>query len=102
MQSAYSSSSTILNIDTFSLANQPQGDYFGWVTQGMTLVGQRSGAIATITDVRLVSDLAASIIGSFYIPNPSSSNAPSFETGTKTFTLINNTTNDPNTASTIE
>ena len=101
MQSAYSSSSTILNIDTFSLANQPQGDYFGWVTQGMTLVGQRSGAIATITDVRLVSDLAASIIGSFYIPNPSSSNAPSFETGTKTFTLINNTTNDPNTASTI-
>ena len=101
MQAAYSSSSTILNVDTFSLANQPQGEYFGWVTQGMTLVGQRSGAIATITDVRLVSDIAASVTGSFFIPNPSSSNAPSFETGTKTFTLINNTTNDPNTASTL-
>ena len=101
MQTAYSSSSTVLNVDTFSLANQPQGDFFGWVTQGMKLVGQRSGAIATITDVRLVSDLSASIIGSFFIPSPTASNAPSFETGSKVFTLINNTTNDVNTASTI-
>ena len=101
MQATYSSSSTVLNIDTFSLANQPQGDYFGWVTEGMKLVGQKSGAIATISSLRLVSDLSATIIGSFFIPNPNDSNAPQFETGTKTFTLINNATNDVNTASTI-
>ena len=101
MQAAYSSSSTVLNVDTFSLANQPQGDFFGWVTQGMTLVGQRSGAIATITDTRLISDIAATVIGSFFIPSPTASNAPQFETGSKTFTLINNTTNDPNTANTL-
>ena len=101
MQATYSSSSTVLNVDTFSLANQPQGDFFGWVTSGMRLVGQRSGAIAQITDVRLVSDIAATIIGSFYIPDPNASNAPSFETGSKTFTLINNTTNDANEASTL-
>ena len=101
MQAAYSSSSTVLNIDTFSLANQPQGDFFGWVSSGMRLIGQRSGAIATITDVRLVSDISATIIGSFFIPNPTASNAPQFETGTKTFSLINNTANDINTASTI-
>ena len=101
MQASYSSSSTVLNIDTFSLANQPQGDFYGWVTSGMTLVGQRSGAIATITDIRLISDISATIIGSFYIPNPNASNAPSFETGSKTFTLINNTTNDANTANTL-
>ena len=101
MQAAYSSSSTVLNVDTFSLANQPQGDFFGWVSSGMRLIGQRSGAIATITDVRLISDLSATIIGSFFIPNPTASNAPQFETGTKTFSLINNTSNDINTASTV-
>ena len=101
MQAAYSSSSTILNIDTFSLANQPQGDYFGWVAPGMRLTGRKSGATATVSEVRLVSDLSATIIGSFFIPDPNASNAPQFETGTKTFTLINNTTNDVNTASTV-
>ena len=28
---AYSSTSTILNVDTFSLANEPQGEYFGFI-----------------------------------------------------------------------
>ena len=31
----YSSTSTILNIDTFSLADQPQGSYWGWVEEDM-------------------------------------------------------------------
>ena len=33
-----------LNVDTFSLANQVQGDFFGYVEQNMTLVGKTSGA----------------------------------------------------------
>ena len=94
MPSTYSATSTILNVDTKSLADQPQGDYYGYVNQTMELRGSSSGATAVVTERRLISDLGANLIGSFYIPNPNSGNHPKFETGTKTFTLIDNTTND--------
>jgi hypothetical protein len=97
----YSSTSTILNVDTFSLSNNSQGEYSGWVKSGMVLIGRTSGAQATITNVRLFSDLSATLIGSFYIPNPNTNVHPRFEAGTKTFTLLNNNTNDQNAASTI-
>jgi hypothetical protein len=101
LQQSYSSTSTILNIDTFSLANQPQGEYSGWVSQGMILVGKTSGAQATITNVRLISDISASLIGNFYIPNPNIGVHPRFETGSKTFTLLNNNLNNQDLATTI-
>ena len=101
LQSTYSSTSNVLNIDTFSLSNQPQGEYSGWVEPGMILVGQNSGAQATLTNVRLVSDLSATLIGSFFVPNPNTNIHPKFETGTKTFTLVNSSTNDQNVATTI-
>ena len=47
----YSTSSTILNIDTFSLATQVQGSFFGHVAKGMKIFGTTSGAQATVTDV---------------------------------------------------
>jgi hypothetical protein len=101
LQSTYSSTSNILNVDTFSLSNQPQGEYSGWVESGMILVGQTSGAQASLTNVRLVSDLSATLIGSFFVPNPNTNIHPKFETGTKTFTLVNNNLNDQNVATTI-
>jgi hypothetical protein len=101
LQSTYSSTSNILNVDTFSLSNQPQGEYSGRVESKMILVGQSSGAQATITNVRLVSDLSATLIGSFFVPNPNTNIHPKFETGTKTFTLVNNNLNDQNAATTI-
>jgi hypothetical protein len=97
----YSSTSNILNVDTFSLSNQPQGEYYGWVEQGMVITGQTSGAQATIQNVRLISDLSATLIGSFFLPNPNNLNFPRFEAGTKTLTLINSEENDQNLATTI-
>jgi hypothetical protein len=67
----------------------------------MVLIGSTSGAEATVTNVRLVSDLAANLIGSFFIPNPNNVNHPRFETGTKIFTIINDEDNDPNIATTV-
>ena len=67
----------------------------------MKLVGKTSGAQATITNVRLVSDLSATLMGSFFIPNPNTNIHPRFETGSKTLTLTNNPINDQNLASTI-
>ena len=97
----YSSTSTVLNVDTYSLAQEAQGDFFGWVQQGMILTGKTSGAQATINNVRLISDLAADISGSLYLPNPNNLNHPRFETGTKVFTLVNDENNDQDNASTV-
>jgi hypothetical protein len=101
LQPSYSSTSNILNVDTFSLSNEPQGAFSGYVESGMKLVGQTSGAQATITNVRLLSDLSATLIGSFFIPNPNTNIHPRFETGSKTLTLLNSSINDQNLASTI-
>ena len=101
LQGTYSSTSTILNVDTFSLSNEPQGQFSGRVESGMILVGKTSGAQATITNVRLISDLSATLIGSFNLPNPNINVHPKFETGSKVFTLINNNSNDQNAATTI-
>ena len=99
--SSYSSTSTILNVDVDSLANQPQGDYYGWIETGMVLRGQTSGAQAKIIEHRLISDYASTIQGSFYIPDPNIGNNPKWETGTKTFTLVDQEDNHQSCAETL-
>jgi len=101
LPSSYSSTSTILNVDTFSLSNEPQGEYYGWVEMGMTFRGQSSGAIATIDSIDLISDIGAFCAGSFYIPNPNNISFPRFETGSKVLTLTNDPENNPDFATTI-
>jgi hypothetical protein len=101
LPATYSSTSTVLNVDTFSLANGPQGKFSGYVKSGMTLIGKSSGARATITRVRLISDISSSLIGSFFIPNPNSSVHPRFSTGTKILTFTNNSGNNQNVATTV-
>ena len=97
----YSSVSTTLNVDTFSLADQPQGDFFGYIQTGMTLTGETSGAEATVSNVRLITDISSALGGSFFIPDPDNGDNPRFETGTNTFTLTNEPDNDQNAATTI-
>ena len=97
----YSSTSTLLNIDTASLAEQVRGDFFGWVGSGMAFRGETSGATATIGNIRLISDRSATLIGSFFIPNPNNSSFPSFESGTKTLTLVNDPNNNQRESTTV-
>jgi len=97
----YSSTSTILNVDIFSLSSHTQGEFSGWVESDMILIGQTSGAQATVTNVRLVSDVYTSLIGSFYVPDPNINTNPRFENGNKTFTLINNNLNQRALATTV-
>ena len=101
LSETYSSTSTILNVDTFSLSNQPQGDYFGYVEPNMILVGQTSGAQATISNVRLISDVGADLRGSFFIPDPNVITNPRFEVGTRVLTFVNNENNNQENATTI-
>ena len=91
--SNYSSTSTILNVDTNSLELQSESDYYGYISSGMRLVGKTTGAIATITNIRIISDSSGTFIGSLFIPDPSVSTNPKFTTGTKTFTLTTSSIN---------
>ncbi len=89
----YSSTSTILNVDTYSLSTQSQGQFFGFVRSGMKLKGQTSGAEAVINQVRLVTDRIGVVIGSFFIPNPNIFGNPTFQTGIKLFRITSSSTN---------
>ena len=94
--SSYSQSSKVLNIDTTSLSQEAQGKYFGYLVQGMKLVGQTSGAIAYVKDLRLISDNYGDLIGAFYLRDPNTIPVPTVRipTGTKTFKLTSSSTND--------
>ena len=93
--STYSSSSKVLNIDTFSLSEEAQGFYSGYVITGMKLVGQTSGAVAYVKDLRLISDNFGDLIGSFFLREPNSTPPPPvrFTTGTKTYKITSSSTN---------
>jgi len=95
--SSYSSTSKVLNIDTAALAESAQGLYSGYIQTGMQLVGQTSGAIAFVKDVRLISDNYGDLIGTFFLRDPNASPRPSVRipTGTKTYRLTSSSTNDP-------
>jgi hypothetical protein len=93
--STYSQSSKILNVDTFSLSQEAQGKYFGYLTIGMKLVGQSSGAVAYVKDLRLISDNYGDLIGAFYLRDPNTIPTPTvrISTGTKTFKLSSSSSN---------
>ena len=92
--SSYNSTSTVLNIDTYSLSNETQGEYYGYIEVGTLLVGESSGATATVSDLKLVVDNQSSLIGSFYIPETITSYHPRFESGIRSFTLSSSDIND--------
>ena len=97
ISSEYSQSSKILNIDTASLSEEAQGKYSGYLLKDMQLVGQTSGAVAYVSDLRLISDNFGDLIGAFYLRDPNTIPPPTVRiaTGTKTFKLTSSSTNNP-------
>ena len=93
LSNVYSSTSTLLNVDTFSLQLKSTSQFYGCVAIGMQLVGETSGAIATISDLRLISDSSGTLIASLFIPDSNLPSTPSFPTGSKTLTLTSSSSN---------
>ena len=93
--SAYSASSKVLNIDTHSLSEEAQGLYSGYLVQGMILVGQSSGAIAYVKNLRLISDNYGDLVGTFFLRDPLSSPSPPVRIpiGVKTYVITSSPTN---------
>ena len=88
----YSSTSTTLNVDTFSLAEESNTTFSGIVKQNMILRGQTSGAEARVANVRLVTDRLGTLIGSYQVPS-GIEGTPQFETGRSRFRLTSSSTN---------
>ncbi len=93
LPSTYSESATVLNIDTNGLADEDQVNQGGHVARDMILIGQTSGAQATITDVRLMTDGLGTLIGSYKVPETENSSNPSFETGRNRLRLTSSSIN---------
>ena len=93
LSSSYSSTTALLNVDTVSLEMQVSSGFYGSIAKSMQLVGQTSGAIAIISEMRLIADETGVFIGSLFIPDPTIPSTPSFRTGTKTFVLSSSSTN---------
>jgi hypothetical protein len=103
-ETTYSGSSTILNVDTRSLQLPTEVQFFGSVSVGMRLIGKESGAVAVVNNIRLVSDSSGRLIGSFFIPDPTSPGNPKWLDEENTFkvvgtTLSNDTNNNINSVS---
>jgi hypothetical protein len=95
LPSNYNSSLAYLNIDVKSLGAETIGDYYGFVTRGTKLVGQTSGAVAYISNLRLISDAFGDLQGCFFLDDPNNDPKPPIRiaTGTKTYKLTNSVTN---------
>jgi hypothetical protein len=89
----YSATSTILNVDTYSLSNQPEGLFEGYISIGMKLRGLTSKAEASINNIRLVTDQLGTVIGSFLIPDVNIDVNPKFECGSKILRLTSSPKN---------
>ena len=87
LATTYSASSTVLNIDINSLAEEAQGRFSGYVRNVITLVGRTSGAVATVANIRLITDSVGDVFGSFFFRDPTGSPPPPlrFSNGIKTF-----------------
>mgnify|MGYP001356506343 CR=1 FL=1 len=101
VQSDYSSTSTTLNVDTFSLAAQAQGEFNGWLEVGTILKGQY-GAEAKVTNLRLVTDITGFLGGSFWVPDPDNPNFPAFTSGKKILKFTSDPQNNLNATSIAE
>tara|TARA_Y100000593_G_scaffold26117_1_gene51939 strand:+ start:19075 stop:26259 length:7185 start_codon:yes stop_codon:yes gene_type:complete len=91
----YTESSTVLNIDIASLVEDAQGSFFGRVEDVMRLVGETSGAIAIVSQVRLIPDSHGALYGSFFFRDPTVSPPPPlrFTNGLNTFRLTSDVNN---------
>lgn len=83
---SYTNSSDFLNIDIRSL-QLPTENFYGSVSVGMRLIGKTSGAVAEVSNLRLVTDTRGILSGSLFIPDPNKVGNPKFITQMNAFAL---------------
>ena len=93
--SFYTESSVVLNVDIASLSQDAQGQFFGRLVTNMRFIGETTGAIATLTNNRLIPDEFGAVYGSFFFRDPTTTPPPPlrFSNGIKTFRLTSSANN---------
>ena len=90
LSSAYSETTTVLNIDTKSLSQISDSNFYcNRIARNMFLVGENSGAQASIANTRLITDNTGAVIGVYIIPEGR------FLNGTNTALVSSMRPNDP-------
>ncbi len=89
----YTQTTTVLNVDMASLADESEVEYAGYIAEEMILKGASSGAEAKVTSRRLITDRIGTLIGSYRVPNSNDPSAPTFETGRSVLRLTSSDTN---------
>ncbi len=84
----YNESSTFLNVDTRALELPSEVEFYGQIAPNMKLIGKTSGAVARISNIRLLSDNSGRLLGSLFIPDPNIPGNPQWVNGRNTFTVI--------------
>jgi len=93
--SKYTSTSTLLNVDTSALGLASETRFNGFIESGMILLGQNSQSRARIKRVRFITDIFGDLIGSFYIPKwKKGSGVPRFTSGAKSFIIMNSSSSN--------
>ena len=90
---SYSESSSLLNVDLFSLQSTDFPQFDGYIAKDMILTGQSSGAQAKVRARRLTTDRVGTLLASFKVPESGNSSNPVFETGRSTLRLTSSKTN---------
>ena len=98
LSSSYTVSTPVLNIDTRGLAEEAQGQYFGYLVANAKLIGQESGAVAYVKDWennKMVADEYGDVIGSFFLRDPNETPQPPIKitTGRKNVRVTTSPTN---------
>tara|TARA_R100001480_G_scaffold48451_5_gene61814 strand:+ start:40 stop:3312 length:3273 start_codon:yes stop_codon:yes gene_type:complete len=91
--SVYSAQSTILNVDTVTLASEENPTFTGHVVNTMILQGQTSGAEATVSNVNLITDRVGTLQGCFEVPGEGDLTIQTFNTGRNVFKLTSSSIN---------
>ena len=86
VSTGYTQSSSLINVDGFSLQSEEFPQFSGYVQQGMILRGTNGGE-AVVTSVRLITDNVGTLIGSYFVPDSANVSNPLFETGRNIFRL---------------
>jgi len=90
---AYTASSTFLNINIESMNELDGSPYGGYLLEGDKILGLTSGATATVTKKRLIADEKGNLRVSVYIPDPNIEGNPRWAVGDSVLKLTDSKEN---------
>ena len=90
---AYSTTSTFLNLNISSMQKLAGNNFGGYLLEGDIIAGGTSGATATVTKKHLIADDKGNLRASIFIPDPTDDSNPRWKTGESIVRLTDSPSN---------